>query len=33
MLYYLFTPYSVTSIQASPGGPVNILYLTHVLNY
>ena len=32
-LYYLFTPYSVTSIQASPGGPVNILYLTHVLNY
>lgn len=32
-LYYLFTPYSVTSIQATPGGPVNILFLTHVLNY
>lgn len=32
-LYYLLTPYCVTSIQATPGGPVNILYLTHVLNY
>lgn len=32
-LYYLFTPHSVTSIQETPGGPVNILYLTHVLNY
>lgn len=32
-LYYLFTPYSVTSIQATPGGPVNIVYLTHALNY
>lgn len=32
-LYYLFTPYSVTSIHATPGGPANILYPTHVLNY
>lgn len=29
-LYYLFTPYSVTYIQATSGGPVNILSDTHV---
>lgn len=32
-LYYLFTPYSVTSIHAAPGGRANKLYPTHVLNY